>query len=86
MDNVNNGGSPAVDENGTCDADSTETDVFDMQAELVPTYLADIPIDPQTGNRDNFQSRYIVVKNSTTNRVAVCAPDTENGTVISVTR
>ncbi len=86
LDNVNNGGSPAVDENGTCNASSTETDVYDMQAELVPTYLADIPIDPQTGDRDNFVSHYMVVRNSTTNRVVVCAPDTENISVISIIR
>lgn len=59
---------------------------------LVPTYLADLPIDPQTGTRSaspctgaNYDTQYTISASATNNRITVTAPDAEVGT-ISVTR
>jgi len=47
---------------------------------LVPTYISKMPTDPQSGSwtsDTNFESSYTVVKDATTGRITVSAPDTE---------
>lgn len=64
-------------------------------ADLVPTYLADIPVDPTNGGKTpsnancsaanvSYGSGYTVAV--TGKRITVTAPSAENGAVISVTR
>ena len=64
----------------------------DFCPNIVPTYIAELPVDPQTGswtNCTNYNSGYTIYRSATDSRVTVSAPDTEippaNG-VISVTR
>ena len=47
------------------------------------TYLPSIPVDPQA---QSTGSGYYVVRNTTTNRIIVCAPGAELGDTISITR
>lgn len=66
-------------------------------ADLVPSYLADIPVDPTNGGKTpsnancaapgvSYGSGYTVSVSTQTKRVTVSAPAAENGAVISVTR
>jgi len=62
-------------------------------ADLVPTYLADLPKDPSTGTRvaattcgGAYSSGYTIYKSATSNRFTVTAPAAENSVSISVTR
>ena len=62
-------------------------------ADIVPDYLADIPIDPTTGSRASatscagtYATGYTMYKNSTSGRFTVTAPAAENSVTISVTR
>jgi prepilin-type N-terminal cleavage/methylation domain-containing protein len=63
---------------------------------LVPTYIADLPLDPTTGTESpdgsvcseasaTYSTGY-TIKSSTGNRVTVSAPSAENGETINVTR
>ncbi|MGH7241210.1 MAG: type II secretion system protein [Candidatus Saccharimonadales bacterium] len=61
--------------------------------DVVPTYLADIPLDPNgtksgatacAGGADTYESHYQIVKTGV--RFTVSAPDAEGGASISVTR
>lgn len=65
-------------------------------ADLVPTYIADIPIDPTAGTKSpasslcnasgtTYNSGYTVAK-GTGNRITVAAPSAEVSATISVTR
>jgi type IV pilus assembly protein PilA len=64
----------------------------DLCAELVPTYIAALPVDPQTGAFTDctaYDTQYDIVRSDTDSRVTVSAPDTEvppASAVISVTR
>jgi prepilin-type N-terminal cleavage/methylation domain-containing protein len=69
---------------------------IDLCATLVPTYIADLPLDPVTGTEDpagsvcsevgaDYDTQYTVVS-SAGNRVTVAAPDAEPGDPISVSR
>jgi prepilin-type N-terminal cleavage/methylation domain-containing protein len=69
----------------------------DLCTALVPTYIADLPIDPTTGTESpakslctdsgaTYSSGYTVQLNSAGNRVTVAAPAAENGSPISVSR
>ena len=92
----NNGTLPATVTNGTacgvstqevCKTGGTCTGLTDLSTSLVgttATYLVAIPADP-TGSTTNGAG-YEIYKNSTTNRVTVCAPDAEQSQTISVTR
>lgn len=62
-------------------------------ADLVATYLADLPIDPSTGSRASttscagtYATGYTIYKNSTSGRFTVTAPAAEGGVAISVSR
>ena len=62
--------------------------VADMCAPLVPVYLAEMPVDPQTGSFTDcatYDTQYSVSVGSS-NRVTISAPDAELGEVIDVTR
>lgn len=72
------------------------TDV-DLCTALVPSYIADLPLDPLTGTRSGtttcaaaqtYDSQYTIVATSAVNgsRVTVAAPDAEIQASISVTR
>ncbi|HWT55727.1 MAG TPA: type II secretion system protein [Candidatus Microsaccharimonas sp.] len=62
-------------------------------ADLVPTYLADLPIDPSTGTKSastacggTYASGYTIYKSASSGRFTVAAPSAENSVSISVTR
>lgn len=69
----------------------------DLCANLVPTYVADMPLDPDTnfgtktgatacaGGTDTYATGYTITK-SATGRITVSAPHAENSATISVTR
>jgi prepilin-type N-terminal cleavage/methylation domain-containing protein len=72
------------------------TTVIDPCTELVPTYLADLPLDPATGTRtgsttcaggaSTYSTGYTIAKSVVSNRFTVAAPAAEGGANISVTR
>jgi prepilin-type N-terminal cleavage/methylation domain-containing protein len=96
----------AVDNNGSLPSSITTTPAIiasggapgtiDLCTELVTTYIADIPIDPQTGTEspansvcggtNTYDTQYEVFSSAADNRVTVSAPDAELGEVIQVTR
>ncbi|MDO8270100.1 MAG: prepilin-type N-terminal cleavage/methylation domain-containing protein [Candidatus Levybacteria bacterium] len=59
---------------------------------LVPTYIAELPVDPQTGSYTDcttYDTQYEIVRSNTDSRVTVNAPDTEippAAAIINVTR
>lgn len=65
-------------------------------ADLVPTYIADLPKDPSTGTQTPstgavcsataYDTGYQIAKSATGNRFTLSAPDAEDGATISVTR
>lgn len=70
------------------------TDLHTILATTSPSYISEIPLDPQAiangsttaaQDGDDF-SGYAVVLDSSTGRVTVCAPSAENDETISVTR
>ena len=66
---------------------STAGDV-DLCSEVAPTYIAQLPVDPQTGSWTdctNYDTQYSILQTAA-GRVTVSAPDAEGGAVISVTR
>ena len=93
----NNGSLPAgitsTDKNITSTAGATNVDLCTL---LVPTYIADLPLDPLTGTESpagsvctdasaTYDTQYSV-KSSSGNRVTVSAPDAELSQTINVTR
>lgn len=53
---------------------------LDFCPDIVPTYIAEMPIDPTTGdwtNCQDYNSGYTIVRSVTDNRITVSAPDTE---------
>jgi prepilin-type N-terminal cleavage/methylation domain-containing protein len=95
----------AADNEGQLPAGITSTDKtitatvgasnIDLCDDLVPDYIADLPLDPSTGSKTPagslcsdataYDTQY-TVKSATGNRVTVSAPDAENSEVINVTR
>jgi prepilin-type N-terminal cleavage/methylation domain-containing protein len=72
---------------------SSGTGFVDPCADLVPTYLADLPKDPSTGTRagattcaSTYDTGYTIYKSAASNRFTVTAPAAENSVSISVTR
>lgn len=58
-------------------------------SELVPTYIAQLPVDPQTGSYTDcttYDTQYTIYQSATDSRMTVTAPDAELGETISVTR
>ena len=63
--------------------------------DLVPTYLADMPLDPGSGSKsgatacaggpDTYETGYKIAKSASSNRFTISAPSAE-GSTISVTR
>ena len=92
----NNGSIPATITTGTACGVSTQeicktggscSGLSDLSTYLVSTsarYLVSIPVDPSGATTNG--SGYQVYKNSTTNRVTVCAPSAEQSATISVSR
>lgn len=90
----NNGTVPSGITNGTvcgvatqeiCKTGGTCTGISDLSTlTLNAKYLVSIPFDP-TGASTNGAG-YEIFKNTTTNRITVCAPDAEQSATISVTR
>jgi type IV pilus assembly protein PilA len=92
----NNGSIPTTITTGTACGVSTQeicktggscSGLTDLSTYLVSTsarYLVSIPTDPSGATTNG--AGYEVYKNSTTNRVTVCAPDAEQGATISVSR
>lgn len=68
----------------------------DLCAQLVPTYLAQLPADPTTGSPTTgqiaspcpatYDTTYTVIASNSSNRVTVSTTTTYSGTNISVTR
>lgn len=87
----NKGRLPASVTTTVSDISSTSVDIC---ADLVPTYLAQLPVDPSTNDGTPvsdctaaYDTGYQIVKSATNSRVTVSAPDVETaGTIVSVTR
>lgn len=64
-------------------------DGYNICSCLVPTYLASLPFDPSIGpytSCSNYDSRYTIYQDVTTNRITVAAPSAELAETISLTR
>ncbi len=99
---ADNNGDPAtlgIDTTVRTITDSGAANTVDLCATdlLVPTYIADLPIDPQTGTETpsgstctdvgaDYNTGYMVVSSATDSRITVSAPDAEIEAEISVTR
>lgn len=85
----NNGDLTALGLSGTVPATNiSNSTAVDMCDELVPVYLAEMPVDPQTGSFTScttYDTQYEVSSGSS-NRISVTAPDAELGESIGVTR
>ncbi|EKD33408.1 MAG: hypothetical protein ACD_76C00036G0001 [uncultured bacterium] len=81
------GGAAACNGDGgtICTAAATEDNCLDLSADLVETYLAEIPIDPKGGTYDADLTGYYVDK-SDNDRITVGACNPELATTIKVKR
>lgn len=89
-----------AENNGTPPAaiTTTETEIsdgvglIDLCDDLVPTYIAALPVDPTTGAdpvddcAQAYATGYNIVQSATDSRITVNAPSAENSAVITVTR
>jgi len=89
-----------ADNRGTVPAaiTATATEISDAGADLcsilVPEYVAQFPVDPQTNNGDpipdtcpvGYTTGYEISQSAADNRITVDAPDAELGETITVTR
>lgn len=95
----NNGTPPAgITATAALITDSGAVGTVDLCAVLVPTYMADLPLDPTTGTESptasictdalaDYSTGYNVSVSASNSRLTVTAPDTELGIPdISVTR
>lgn len=58
----------------------SDTGQYNICAALVPTYIAALPYDPQTGSYTDcttYNTGYTILCNATTKRITICAPDTQ---------
>jgi type IV pilus assembly protein PilA len=69
---------------------------YDLRSCIVPTYLSEVPYDPSTGSNtctsiscngtgESYDLGYTIMKDSTTNRVTVCAPAAAESAIASST-
>lgn len=62
----------------------------DLCAALVPTYIANIPMDPSGSSGTvcsaTYNTGYTILVNGTGNRYTLAAPSAENGATISITK
>jgi len=75
---------------GKCDSfyDICGCLVSDADAEF-DDYIANMPYDPQTGGYNScadYNTRYTIQRDSTTNRITIAAVDEQLGETISITR
>jgi len=66
------------------------TQRIDLCTDVVPTYIAALPMDP-TGSsgtqcQTNYNTGYTITANATGNRFTISAPSAENGATVTVTR
>jgi prepilin-type N-terminal cleavage/methylation domain-containing protein len=51
---------------------------YDLRGCIVPTYMAEIPVDPSTGtlaaDASSYNTGYTIMQSATTARITVCAP------------
>ena len=63
---------------------------YDLYNCIVPTYIADLPLDPSVGSfstSTSYDSGYTIVRDSSTGRITISAPETEIATPdISISR
>lgn len=63
---------------------------YDIRSCLVPNYVSEIPVDPQSSDQTpgdgTYLTGYRVMQDSTTKRVTVEAPSAELSAAISITR
>jgi type IV pilus assembly protein PilA len=67
----------------------TGTGGYDIRPCLVPTYLSELPADPETGSMTSptdYDTGYSLSQDSTTKRIIITAPSAELGETISITR
>lgn len=67
----------------TCTADTTVAAALDLSADLVPTYIVGIPMDPTTGSASNTD---YYINQDANGRITVGACDPEQSATIEVTR
>jgi len=89
-----------ADNNGTLPTAITTTaqnisdGAADICADVVPTYIAALPVDPtsgadpvdEAGCAGTYDTEYTIIQSASNNRVTVSAPNAQLGAVISVTR
>ncbi len=67
----------------------TSTGGYDIRMCIIPDYMSEIPIDPQSGtltNATSYATGYKISQDATTKRITVSSPDAELTETISVTR
>ena len=62
----------------------TNSGLYNLGGCLSPTYLVTIPSDPDDGAAGD--TKYTVVRDATTGRITIAAPNAELGEIVSVTR
>lgn len=89
---ADNNGTPPASLTASGSGTISDTDI-DICADLVSTYLAALPADPQTGEpideagcAGTYATNYTISRSAANNRITVSAPGAELGQVISVTR
>lgn len=94
----NNGSLPAgIDTTVRTITDAGGLTDVDLCVDLVPTYVADLPLDPQDGTESpaasvctavgaDYSTGYTIVSSASDNRVTVAAPGAELSATITVTR
>lgn len=89
---ADNNGTPPTGLTASGSGVIASTDI-DICSDLVSTYLAALPSDPQTGEPIDeagcggvYDTGYTISRSLTNNRITVNAPGAELGQVISVTR
>ncbi len=84
----NEGNLPAKITTTATNMGSGATDI-DICADLVPTYMVKLPVDPSDGSYadcTDYDTKYNVSKSLSTNRVTVAAANSELGETISITK
>jgi prepilin-type N-terminal cleavage/methylation domain-containing protein len=65
------------------------TDGYDIRTCLVPTYLAEVPTDPETGkftSATDYDTGYTLAQDAITKRITIAAPSAELTETITITR